>query len=239
MKKIKNCACVIHGDYYSWKYVENLYRMLKINSNANFDFHVFTEPEREIPDWAVKHDLRIFPEIAGPKRAWWYKLQLFNSKELSEPTLYFDLDSVIVGDISWLWQLNLEYFWTVRDFRYLWRPSWKGINSSVMLWDPEKFGWIWENFKKQEIKDILRRYQGDQDYITHVLANEGYKFMDQNLIKSWRWQCLDGGLDPSSRQYKSPGSGTVLDYDTRILLFHGTPKPHEVSDIIVKRHWNV
>jgi hypothetical protein len=48
---------------------------------------------------------------------------------------------------------------------------------------------------------------------------------------------LDGGFNFSKRKYLAPNTGTVVDENTSILVFHGTPKPHEISDPSVQTHW--
>lgn len=77
-----HCACVIHGNLYDWIYVERLYNMLKANCSREIILHVFTESGRSVPAPYVKHELQEWPGIAGPKKSWWYKMQMFNSKNL-------------------------------------------------------------------------------------------------------------------------------------------------------------
>jgi len=56
----------------------------------------------------IKHVLTEWPGVAGPKRSWWYKMQLFNNEHHQGDLLYFDLDTVIVRDISWIARLPTE-----------------------------------------------------------------------------------------------------------------------------------
>mgnify|MGYP003327210734 CR=1 FL=1 len=139
-----NCACLIHGVAYGWNYVDRLYNMLTRNLSQGVKLHVFTEPDRNVPAHMIKHELKDLG-VSGPKQAWWYKLQIFNSEHYSGPLLYFDLDTVIVRNIDWAWQQDLNFFWGIRDFKCLWKPTDQGINSSVMWWDTTKFDWIWQN----------------------------------------------------------------------------------------------
>jgi hypothetical protein len=60
---------------------------------------------------------------------------------------------------------------------------------------------------------------------------------NQEQVKSWRWQCLDGGYDFRKKQWKTPNSGTLINYNTSILVFHGNPKPHEILDPAIVQHW--
>jgi hypothetical protein len=239
MKKAKNYACVIHGDAYDWIYVERLYNMLTANSAYDIRLHVFTEPCRTVPVPYVKHELTEWPGIAGPKKSWWYKMQMFDPAHNLGRVLYFDLDTVITKNIDWIWQLDQQYFWAIRDFRHLWRPAWNGINSSVMIWDTQKFAWIWDNFHSKNINATAKLFHGDQDYLNTVLDDKTRRFIDPEIIKSWRWQCKDGGLDMKSRIYRSPNAGTMVDNNTAIMVFHGKPKPHEIQDPIVDLYWKI
>jgi hypothetical protein len=235
-----DCACVIHGDYYDWVYVERLYNMLQVNSSHHINLHVFTEEHRPVPDHMIKHTLTAWPGIAGPKRSWWYKMQLFNSDHFSGQLFYLDLDTVIVGNIDWIWELNTTQFHAIHDFRRLWKPSWTGINSSLMVWNTDQLHWIWKEFYTQDINLLVKSFHGDQDFLSKMLVGTpGFCYLDNSLIKSWRWQAHDGGLDMNTRQYRTPGAGTVIDPDTSFLVFHGCPKPHEISEPVVQQRWQI
>lgn len=164
-------------------------------------------------------------------------MQLFNSCHHAGPLLYFDLDTVIVSNIDWIWNLPLRYFWTVRDFKYLWRPTHQGLNSSIMWWDTRTFDYVWKNFRKQDLHTVIKKYPGDQDYLSQTIDSRDLRFFDTNRVKSWRWQCLDGGYDFKQRFYKNPGQGTVLDANNDVLIFHGKPKPDQIKDSAVIAHW--
>ena len=89
-----NCACVIHGDAYSFDYVDKLYSMLSRNFSIPIVLHVYTESHRIVPAHYIKHNLVEWPKIFGPKKSWWYKLQLFDRTHHSGNLLYFDLDRI-------------------------------------------------------------------------------------------------------------------------------------------------
>jgi hypothetical protein len=232
-----HCACVIHGTAYDWIYVERLYNMLKANCSSEIILHVFTEPSRSVPAPFVKHNLTEWPGISGPKKSWWYKMQMFDPRHNLGRILYLDLDTVITKNIDCVWDLNEQYFWAIRDFKHLWRPTWNGINSSVMIWDTQEFSWIWDNFNSKNINATVKLFHGDQDYLNSVLSDKTRRFIDPEIIKSWRWQCKDGGLDMKSRIYRHPNAGTILDTNTAIMIFHGRPKPHEIHDSVVNKYW--
>lgn len=231
-----DCACVIHGDAYDWQYVERLYSMLSRHITPGIRLHVYTEADRVVPEHMIKHVLTDWG-ISGPKRSWWYKMQLFNPEHHAGPLLYFDLDTVIINNIDWIWQQPLRYFWAVRDFKYLWDSTNTDLNSSIMWWDTRCYDSVWQNFQSEDLDKILRQYRGDQNYITASVRAIEQRFFDPRRIKSWRWQCLDGGYNFQTRKHICPGTGTHVDADTSILVFHGKPKPMDLTDAIILEHW--
>lgn len=233
-----DCACVIHGTGYDWIYVERLYNMLRRGLQNRVRFHVYTEKNRPVPDHMIKHELTEWPGISGPRRSWWYKLQLFNAEHHSGDLLYFDLDTVIVRDITWIPKLPPEKLWTIRDFRHLQTPGFSGMNSSIMWWNVPKHNFVWERFSQADIDQvILENPLGDQQYIGRTVGHNGIRFFDDASIQSWRWQAHDGGMDFSTRQPRAPGTGTLIDKRASVLVFHGRPKPHEIDDVVIKQHW--
>lgn len=233
---IIDCACVIHDVLYSWDYVEKLHRGLQRNLSIPIRFHVYTEEDRPVPGPMIKHVLKEWPEVRGPKRSWWYKLQLFNTKEFSGNLMYFDLDTVITGNIDWIWQLPTDYFWAPKDFQHLYRKNLKKINSSVMWFDNTRWEDLYDNLDINKLKTVSKHY-GDQEYIFENIPLHRIRYLDQHRINSWRWQAHDGGWNFISKKPKNLGSGTVIDNDVSILVFHGNPKPHEIHDKLVNKYW--
>jgi len=227
--QIVDCACVIHGSGYDWKYVERLYNMLTKQIPQGIRFHVYTEHHRSVPPHMIKHILEEWPGITGPKKSWWYKMQLFNPEHHKGDLLYFDLDVVIARDLSWIFKLPTDYFWGIRDFRYLQNTTTQVINSSVMWFNVSKFSYVWDKFVKDGVQTVVGRFQGDQDYITKAVDVNKRRHFEDKYFESYRWQCLDGGYDFKFRKHKAPDTGVRIAPDTAVVVFHGKPKPHEVS----------
>ena len=232
-----DCACVIHGTGYSWEYVDKLYSMLNRVHPNRIRLHVYTEASRHVPHHMIKHELIQWPGVEGPKKSWWYKLQLFNRDLFNGNLLYFDLDTVIVREIDWITKMDLKYLWGIRDFRYLQTPHKQNLNSSVMWFSVPQFSWLWDEFKQQNIESVMRKYHGDQDYIQAQLGVNRYRLLPDWQFQSWRWQCVDGGYNFPRRQHKTPGTGASIEPNTSVLVFHGRPKPHEVNDKVVQQLW--
>lgn len=230
-------ACVIHGDMYPWMYIENLHSMIRRHLPVSFRFHVFTEPDRPVPAPMIKQPIHTWSGVQGNRSAWWYKMQLFDPARGLGRVLYLDLDTVIVNDLSWLGSLDPAYFWTIRDFKYLWRPDWQGINSSLMLFDASRFAYVWQNLQSTTIQQVRQQFRGDQDYLTHIIPKAQTKFIPADRAQSWRWQVYQGGLDMKTRCYRDSSGTTKLPPQTSLVVFHGQPKPHDIPDPVIKMHW--
>ena len=138
---------------------------------------------------------------------------------------------------NWITKLNPANFWAIRDYKKLWVEDYPGINSSVMYWHTEKFADIWTQFTQQDLAKLRAKYHGDQDYLSTVLKPTQRRFLPEKSALSWRWQALDGGIDPLTRRHLAPGTGTRFELETSLLIFHGQPKPDRVSDSVIKNHW--
>ena len=234
---ITDCACVIHGSVYDWQYVEKLYAMLNRHLPDGIRFHVYTEPDRAVPGHMIKHELTEWRGIVGPRKSWWYKMQLFNAEHWQGNLLYLDLDVVVHRDMSWAPDASTDYFWTIRDFRYLQNPRINVINSSLMWWNVPKFDWVYQKFVSEDPLAVSRKFQGDQDYIHATVGINERRYFDDWRVQSWRWQAHDGGYDFKMRRAKTPNTGTKITDDSSVLIFHGKPKPHEISDPLVVQLW--
>ena len=232
-----DCACVIHGSGYDWIYVDRLYNMLQRHLPQGVRMHVYTESFRPVPAHMIRHDLVEWAGVSGPKRSWWYKMQLFNPQHHQGNLLYFDLDTVIVRNIDWITNMDPKYLWGIRDFKYLQNPKKLTLNSSIMWWHVPSFADVWNEFSSQNIAALTRRYHGDQDYIQDMLGPARIRFFDTRNVQSWRWQCLDGGYDFTQRAHRSPGTGTQIDHATSVIVMHGNPKPHQITDEIIATLW--
>jgi len=235
---ILNCACLIHDTLYSLDYVDKLYNSICRNVSTEVKMHVFTEGNRSIPGHYVKHVLEEWKNIRGPKSSWWYKIQIFNPENYSGPLLYFDLDTVIVNNIDWIWNCPSNYFWSIKDFKYLFRNKGITINSSVMWFDTNLFSHVYNDFDHKLVSKGAKRWHGDQDYIDQAIPIERKRTLDPERIVSYKWQAHDGGYDFAKRRSKSPGQGTTQHDLHSVYVFHGNPKPHQcLNDPVVQQHW--
>lgn len=158
---------------------------------------------------------------------WWQKIGLFRPGLFPGDNLYLDLDVVITGSLeplAALLDIDRSTLWARDDFSYSLVNPRKGIgaetqrllggpgciNSSVMLWHGDACRSVWDDFTP-EVMDVLH---GDQNWISQRL------WPDINLIPA--------DLVGSYKYHGFPHTVTV---------FHGEPKPHQVSDSWVREHW--
>lgn len=168
---------------------------------------------------APKHDFICLSdiEIAGcdtrklkhPEwKGWWSKMELFGPTLEDKPTLFFDLDTIIVGDMTGI--LSIVYkkeFVILRDV-YRGRSDPKAMQSSVMYWS-KKPSDVYEQFVN-EAHDIMSRMRGDQDFLEVALKDRVEYFQGLTLgFSSYKADVVRRGVLPKDR----------------VIVFHGKPRP--------------
>lgn len=150
---------------------------------------------------------------------WWAKLQLFRVEQ--GPSLYLDLDCVVVGALDDLLSdvLSMPANWA--------QSGHGGCQSSVMSWRGD-YSWVAAQFEPSQISAPengncgaygLRKLWGDQEYITSVAGDPGGGIIrPMRGVVSYKYHCREG-----------------LPSGARAVAFHGDPKPAQVSDAWVRR----
>lgn len=235
--RVIDFGCLIHGNYYSWEYVEILKASIQRNISSPIRMHVWTEREREVPTGYIKHNL-VDIGLSGPKKAWWYKTQLFNPKIYSGPIIYMDLDVIITGNLDWMRKLSYENFHAARDFKCLWKRHRHAINSSVMVFNTANYDHVWVKYRDNQER-ITHMYHGDQNYIDEEIVDTKRGLPPEKIV-SYRWQVLHGGMDFKNRSYPHKDEIDVeIPVDASIVVFHGDPKPHQIDNNILKQFWRI
>lgn len=135
---------------------------------------------------------------------WWGKIELFRPGICIGPTLYLDLDTVVIGEI----EFNLERFTMLPD---VYRKG--DFGSGVMAWrkTPEH---IYHRFMKNPARNMAiyrtRDRWGDQAFIRDNLGE------------------IPNTFGPHFRSYKVHCQNAVPE-DTRVVYFHGRPRPWQVN----------
>lgn len=139
--------------------------------------------------------------VPPPKTAgWWLKLWAF-SEEVPHPCLVLDLDIMALSPLNPFYKG--DGFRIIRDFY----PGGgrANINSSIMLL-PHARPEIWDDWKNNSLA-IERTYPTDQHYL---------------LAQSLPWNFYPDSWTASYRR-------SVLTPETKVVVFHGEPKPHQVQ----------
>lgn len=213
-----NIVCVQSGNYCGMgaDYVNRLYDMVIRNLPDGFKgrFVCFTDNPEGLNERIVVKSL---PEGLN---GWFNKLYLFSPDafEAGERVLYFDLDTVITG---WLDDIAAYKgdFAILRDYYRL-----GGLQSSVMAWEAGKADFIWNDWLASGKPEVNG---GDQAWIETVTNFICFKpDILQDLFRgdfvSYKVHCLNG-----------------LPLDSKVVVFHGQPRPHEAQDEWVQKIWSI
>lgn len=204
-------VCVRTGEKYGPEYVNILSDMVRRNLRAGMEgrFICFTDNPE-----GLDCETYLLPEKYA---AWWGKLHLFKSGvfEEGDRVVYFDLDTVITGWLDDLVTYQGE-FAICRDFYHPTR--W---NSSVMMWRGGFGAHIYDEWIRQGRPDIPG---GDQEWI-ELQQKQADLIQDlfPGSVLSYKVDC--------TLQYPPQG--------TKIVCFHGEPKPDNCAQDWVALIWKV
>lgn len=144
---------------------------------------------------------------------WWSKLELLRPDlEPIRPFLYVDLGSFILGDVSGL----------IQDKPYIARDWWQRYNQNLKLQSsvmviPKDTTELWGRWMEHPQK-WMRDLWGDQAF-----------------FEKFRWNYIQDHYPDYVGSYKMH---SVEKPTTRVVTFHGKPKPPDVKEGWVKEEWD-
>lgn len=207
---MRNVICLKVGDKYPSQYVNILFNMCRRNVTGDFRFICFTDDSRGINS---EIECAPLPTNNPLIRGWFYKLSFFQNElyNIKGTILYLDLDIIIIKNIDELFKINK--FTVIEDWLYRGK-----FNSSVMGWESGELDDLFFQFISNY--RINKKYTGDQDFLSNHITN--FDFWDKNWCISYKFSMNENRLPDNSK----------------IIVFHGKPNPHEVINIDwVKKHW--
>lgn len=144
---------------------------------------------------------------------WWSKLELFRP-DIDDDILFFDLDTVIVRDISEFAQVCRTT--TLSDFH-----SDRNMASGLMYLAQEDRAPVWDAFMCEPDRIIrLHRTAGDQGFLREF----------KHLRTAPRWQNkFPGQVISYKKHIQRKGGDSELPADARIVCFHGQPRPWQIT----------
>jgi hypothetical protein len=225
--------CVKFGTRYGREYVERLRNMVSRHLTVPYEFVCLTDDQ---------HPIEGVRSIVQPNerylKGWWHKVHMFDpSLPLSGRVLYFDLDVVIHANIDKLVSYLPGQFIGIHDFNRQFHSSWNSLNSSAMLWTHGSQSNIWTDFKKNP-SDAMK-LPGDQDWIWKLCKGH-MKFWPKEWIQSYKWEIRSKEeltVINGKRQFKKEDHSVEPHSDCCVTVFHGDPKPQDVTDKFVVDNW--
>ena len=226
-------VCLKHGEKYNHTYVNKLHNMTKRHMTLPFNFACITENSD-----SLNPDIKIIPLPRSKNLSgWWYKPWVFSKDlPLEGEILFLDLDIVIIKNIDSLWEFNNSSFSIIRDFNRSTIKDWAKFNSSIFKFPKGSYSYVWDNFIKDT--SVMRKLHGDQDWIfSQVRSN--FQFWPDEWIQSYKWEVRnrqDVIKDGIKRRFKDIAN-PIIKPETKVLVFHGDPKPSDVQDPIIVDNW--
>ena len=213
-----NVVCVYRpGGAYTAEYVRRLRSAVARNLRTNHRFICLTD--RRDPSHIPGHLDLLHPEWPG----WWSKIEAFR---IVGPTIYLDLDTVIVGDLGALalWAINPSNdgrLGMIRDF-YTGIPQ-----TGVLAWNGDMMS-LFREFRAEA--DGLGGWTSGQGRVCPAFNAEGKRYhgdADWTREHAWNIAFLTGEVG-GIVSYKVHVAGRSIPEGASIVCFHGTPRPHEV-----------
>lgn len=214
----RNVVCVWWGDKYGIDYVYRLKAACNRWMKEDFNFYCLSDHADSVLELS-DHDIIHLQSPEGIN-GWWQKLYLFNEDlwDADERILMLDLDAVLTGPMDQFFD-SIHHTTAIANFGVNFRHA--KYNSSVVCWDPYgPASKCWHKFKNQ-ITEVERALHGDQCFFWRVMLDDVRVWPD-NWCVSYKYEVRGGkGLQP----------------DTRAVIFHGKPDPHEVRDPFITENW--
>ena len=148
------------------------------------------------------------------KPGWFAKIDLFQPDRFTGRVLYLDLDSSVIGSLDEI-AMYPSPFSIIRNFKEMKEPDKARFNSSVMSWDAGEADHLFTNFTP----DVMDLMNGDQDWISEQIP-----YAD-TYPKDW---CVSYKVRRYSKLNTMPS-------DTRVVCYHGDPKPWDLPDNDLQR----
>ena len=216
-KEVVNVLCMKWGTKYAADYVNTLYSMVARNLSREFRFVCLTEDAEGLDS---RIEVFPLPEIAvnldGPERGW-NKLSVFSQSlyDLKGKVLCLDLDLIITGSLDDLFDCPGEVM-IIKD----WIKKDGTGNSSVYRFEVGAHPEILAEFE-QGFEQIKQIHRNEQEYLSAMLMKKNaLVYWPDSWCRSFKRHCIKPFSLFVARETEMPE-------DTRVLVFHGKPDPHE------------
>jgi hypothetical protein len=215
---------------YTADYVNRLYNSCLRNITGPFDFVLYTGPQAEKPGRLAQLDpaIRTIP-VGLPY--WWGKFVFFQEAPpgiRTDKILYLDLDQVIIGSLDELINFPSD-FACMKDYPAFDCPRGKenDANGSTFLLKVGSRAIVWDKYEEAG-KPVWNPNggHGPLDLAEQEIINDPRNEIEKDLFPE-TWVI----------SYKLWAQRKKIPSDCKIVVFHGRPKMHEVTDAFVSEHW--
>jgi len=219
----RQVVCTKWGAKFPADEVNRLYRMVRHAVSGPLKFVCATDrADGIIPEVEVV-PLPAVPVVGDRDNRGWKKLGLFASSEqlggLSGPTLYLDLDVVIVDSLDPFFELD-GAFRVIKDYKpFRYRHGFTGNTSTF------RFNAGAHTDLLDELRDmgeaVLTRYRNEQEFISDYMRRRGLlDYWPRPWCASFKHDCVKPLPLGAFQAPRKP-------YGAKLIVFHGTPKPEE------------
>lgn len=215
MGRAVRVVCVKWGDKYPDDYVTRLRAMFARHLSLPHEFECVTDDP--VPGVVCRKPVCDYPY-------WWQKIGLFAPGFLVGPTVYCDLDMVLVRSVDWAANYTACALAAIENWgsRTHEGPLYEDeISSAFMVWKGSN-PVTDEIFLRFTMADAARLSpHGDQTFVTEVMRGK-VAHIAQERICSYKRHCRGKDGPPP---------------EASVVAFHGTPRPHEVEDEWLRSAW--
>lgn len=171
-----------------------------------------TDDAKTLPPGVLAKDVTFGPP------SWWQKLLLFKPGMFAPGTrvLYFDLDTIILGDLRDFAEYRGDFACIKDPFQN------HAFSSALMAWEAGKYDHVWTMWDQAGRPQFDPR--GDQQWIGQMVPekDEWQTILPGQLV-SFKKDCWLQGFIPK---------------EARVLFFHGNPRPHSCRAADVMALWD-
>ncbi|MBQ3525733.1 MAG: hypothetical protein IJA63_05605 [Akkermansia sp.] len=221
-----NIICLKWGTRYPVDYVNILYHSVKRHLKRPFRFVCVTDDATGLDENidAVPFPPNPRPDVYTKWPNIFSKLAILQDgfANLQGPTLFLDLDVVIMGDMDCFFEYKpgkncIIHNW-IEWHKTLFRKRPNIGNSSIFRFEAGKSGYIYETFLREfDDANDQSKYPTEQAFLTHAM--EEVYWWPEEWARSFKRTCRL--IFPLNLIF------TPKKPDTKVLVFHGAPDPDE------------
>lgn len=212
-----NVICMKWGRKYGPEFVNKLHSMVRRNLARPHRFVCFTDDATGL-DGGIEAKPLPPMDLPPDKERGWRKLSTFNAPlaDLSGPTLFLDVDVVVVGSLDCFFEHAGE-FCIIHDWQKPWRIT---GNSSVYRFEAGAHADILSGFLAN-VDRVKREVRNEQAYLTREIHRQGkLTYWPGDWCVSFKYACMPRFPFNLWRTPRLPANA-------RVVVFHGLPNPDD------------